>query len=89
MANDLLIVKSAALGDVLRTTSLLPALCKSGAWNIWWLTVPGAAPLLKGNRRLKGVFTLKSLPDRRFDLVLSLEEDLDLADAALTAPGRG
>jgi heptosyltransferase-2 len=82
MANDLLIVKSAALGDVLRTTSLLPALQKRRPWKIWWLTSPAAADLLKGNKRIHRVVTLASLPRRRFDLVLSLEEEPAFAEAA-------
>ncbi len=46
----LLIVKLAAMGDVLRTTSLLPAIHRR--WpraHVTWVTNPESVPLLKGN----------------------------------------
>lgn len=88
MASRLLIVKSAALGDVLRTTALLPVLARRHRGGVWWLTAPAAAPLLSGNPRLRGVLTLSGgrlegkVPARGFDRVLSLEEDEGFAAAA-------
>ncbi len=83
LTQDVLIVKSAALGDVLRTTSLLPALKRRFGGKIWWLTAPGAVPLLAGNPLIDRVATLSSLPGRKFPVVLSLEEDPALARAAV------
>ena len=47
--DTILIVKTGALGDVLRTTALLPGLLKRypGA-RITWVVAAGAAPLLEG-----------------------------------------
>jgi heptosyltransferase-2 len=50
VAERVLVVKLDAAGDVLRSTSLLPALkaAKPGV-SIWWVTDPGSKPLLQGN----------------------------------------
>lgn len=82
-----LIVKRAALGDVVRTTSLLAPLRRRwpGA-EIHWVTGPKAAPLLEGLGL--SVATLEEGPvpaPRAFDLVLSLEEDERCAAAARKA----
>lgn len=76
----ILIVKLSALGDVLRTTSLLGALCRRHPRaEIWWVTAPAAAPLLRRNPLIKRVMAPRRLESLRapaggFDLVLSLEE---------------
>ncbi|MBI4376079.1 MAG: glycosyltransferase family 9 protein [Elusimicrobia bacterium] len=74
---DVLIVKLAALGDVLRTTSLIvPLRRRYPDCRIWWATSSAARPLLErhpGIERLIEPEELAALP-RRFDLVLSLEE---------------
>src|ERR1043165_7042653 len=83
----ILVVKLAALGDVVRTTSLLrPLRAKYPGCRIWWVTTPGAMALLEGNpliHRLLTVDGLEQLPaSARFDLVLSLEEDARAAELA-------
>lgn len=73
-----LIVKLAALGDVLRTTCLLRAL----DGEIHWLTSPAAVPLLYGNPFLTVVHTpetIDALTGKSFDLVLNLEDDVATA----------
>lgn len=84
---NVLIVKKAALGDVLRTTSLLPALRRAGARPVTWLTAPAAAPLLAGHPDVGRVVTSGARLPRTFDLVLSLEEDLSCARWARRACG--
>ncbi|HAH06064.1 MAG TPA: hypothetical protein DCM05_05965 [Elusimicrobia bacterium] len=77
-----LIVKCSALGDVLRTTSLLPPLKRLGPCRVHWLTSPQARPLLRGNPHLESVWILGRPLPRDFDLVLSLEESEAAARAA-------
>ena len=83
--DSILIVKIGALGDVLRTTALLPGLLKSypGA-RITWVVAAGAAPLIDG---WPGVVepcvldledpesTIEVLSGRSFSLVVSLDEE--------------
>lgn len=75
---DVLILKLAALGDVLRTTSVARRLkaCRPDA-RITWVTSRAAAPLLERNPDVAELHALEDRPafERRFDLVLSLEED--------------
>lgn len=87
---NILIVKLAALGDVLRTTSLLrPLRERYPDAEIRWLTSESARPLLEGNPLLSEIRAFRppasaadsrtpESPDAwvgRFDLVLSMEED--------------
>jgi heptosyltransferase-2 len=76
-----LIIKIGALGDVLRTTSLLPALERAhpGA-RVAWLTDPAAAPLLLGNEYIHEILPFDhaaypALAPRRFDLIISLDKE--------------
>jgi len=56
----ILIVKLAAIGDVLRTTSILPALRqKYPASEITWVTKANARPFLKGNRLVDRVLAVE------------------------------
>lgn len=77
----ILIVKLAAVGDVLRTTSILPALKKKYAdAQITWITKSSAAPLLKGNSYIDRVFVtdgdyLEYLRNEKFDLGICLDAD--------------
>ena len=71
----ILIVKTGALGDVLRTTALLPPLSRAYREKICWLTSKEAKPLLDGNPDLEKVFTDSRAINRKFDWVLSLEEN--------------
>jgi heptosyltransferase-2 len=77
----ILIVKLAAVGDVLRTTSILPALKKkySGA-EITWITKTSAAPLLRGNPYIDRVLVTEGnyaeyLQNEEFDLGICLDAD--------------
>jgi ADP-heptose:LPS heptosyltransferase len=75
---DVLIVKLNATGDVVRTTALLRRL----DGNITWLTASGNRPLLEGiqsNLRCVPWEQRDIVLDCRFDLVINLEDDLDVA----------
>jgi heptosyltransferase-2 len=75
--SNILIYKTSALGDVVRTTPILRVI--NG--NIFWLTSKEAAELLPRLETLKiltpnEIDTLKNI---NFDIVLNLEEDVELA----------
>lgn len=80
-----LVLKKAALGDVLRTTALLPALRRAGASPVWWVTAPAALPLLRRHPDVARALASGARLPRAFDLVLSLEEDLSCARWAARA----
>ena len=77
-ATRLLIVKLAAMGDVLRTTSLLPAIHRRwpGA-HITWVTNPESVPLLSGNPDIDRVIPFKAgavpleVLSERYDVVVN------------------
>ncbi|MDX6771090.1 MAG: glycosyltransferase family 9 protein [Elusimicrobiota bacterium] len=90
-----LIVKFEALGDALRTNSLVRPLADSGA-RVTFLTSPAALPLLRATPRLAAalglrlddptaVAAMKARLAGRFDLVLSLEEHPAAAAVAAAA----
>lgn len=90
----ILIVKTGALGDVLRCTSVLPALRRRHpTCHVTWLTAPDASPLLAGNPMVDRVLVtghvaLATLMVERFDLVLGLDNDHpSAAFAALARAG--
>ena len=76
----LLIVKLAATGDVLRTTSLLPAMARAypGA-HVTWITDPASAPVLAGHPLVDRLLTsdqcLPTLLVERFDAVHGLDAE--------------
>lgn len=86
MSEEILIVKLSALGDVVRTTSLIrPLLAKHPGARITWVTSEGARPLLAGNPLLAEVLvwgraSAGRLEGREFRLVLSMEEEPGIAD---------
>ena len=84
-ADSILIVKIGALGDVLRTTAILPGLLQRhpGA-RVTWVVAPSAAPLVAGHPDLVETCVLDAdhpegaigaLAGRRFSLVASLDEE--------------
>src|SRR3989339_351390 len=78
----ILIVKLAAIGDVLRTTSLLPGLVKKypGA-AIDWLTSKSGNEILLNNPLIRKVFTWEERENiDGYDLVIGLEDDREVAD---------
>jgi heptosyltransferase-2 len=91
IATRLVIVKLAAVGDVLRTTSLLPALRR--AWpgaEVTWITEPAAVAVLEGHPLIDRIVTTESclpvLLNEAFDAVYGL--DADAASARLATLAR-
>jgi heptosyltransferase-2 len=78
-----LVVKLAAMGDVLRTTSLLPAIHRR--WpgsHLTWVTAPASVPLLADNPAIDRVVSFAGtvplpLLAERFDVVLNTDADPD------------
>ena len=75
----LLIIKLDAMGDVLRTTALLPALAEAQAGTaITWITRRESRPLLERNPYITEILdygedTLTQLQVRSFDRVVNLD----------------
>ncbi len=75
-----LIINLDAMGDVVRTTSLLPALKRAHPESfVSWVTLPAAAPVLENNPHVDEVLpygpdTVLELEPRRFDLVLNVDK---------------
>jgi heptosyltransferase-2 len=90
-----LMVKLAATGDVLRTTSFLPAI--HATWpgaRVTWLTKKGAAGLFAGNPLVAEVLTTDDaitaarLATEEFDVVLCPDADPEAAVLAAMAKGK-
>lgn len=81
ISKRILIIKLDALGDVLRTTSILPALAeKYAASEISWLTRKNARALLNGNPYIDRILALEEnylqfLLTEEFDLAICLDAD--------------
>lgn len=76
----ILIIKTGALGDVLRTTTLLhPLRRKFPDAHITWITAPSALPLLATNPAIDELTaftdTAPALPGQTFDLSICLEKE--------------
>jgi ADP-heptose:LPS heptosyltransferase len=90
----ILIIKTGAMGDVLRTTALLAPLLRMHAGaRITWVTDRSAAPLLEGNPAIAELLLFPSpecdaLAAREFDLLLNFEKDRALLELAAAVPAR-
>lgn len=98
---NLLILKTAALGDVLRTTSILPGLHERypGA-SVTWVTAPGAAPLVRTHPLVRTVVelepdsgesvraTISRLAPTLWARVISLDDEVGVARVASEVTSR-
>ncbi|WP_338952278.1 glycosyltransferase family 9 protein [Fusobacterium nucleatum] len=83
MQKNILIIKIGALGDVVRTTYLLPGLKKKYGDNtkIYWVSSKAAFSLLKYNQFIDVIIDveqdseIEKIKKIKFDLVLSLEDE--------------
>ncbi|MFQ5673039.1 MAG: glycosyltransferase family 9 protein [Nitrospinales bacterium] len=89
MGKRILIVKLAAMGDVLRTTPLLAALkTRYPQSHITWVVDPASYDLLRDNRHIDRLFEFREetrlqLAVEEFDLLLSLDKDARAAAWAM------
>jgi len=75
--HSILIIKLGAIGDVLRTTSILRGLRKKYAASITWLTKSSSYELLKNNELIDNlvIFEKHDKFSEKFDLVINLDDD--------------
>jgi heptosyltransferase II len=75
----LLIVKTGAAGDVVRTT---PLLSHFAGWTVDWFTAPGVRDLIEA-ASVRHIFTdIAHVPsDEFYDLVINLEDEVELTSA--------
>ncbi|MHB8483338.1 MAG: glycosyltransferase family 9 protein [Nitrospiria bacterium] len=89
MGRRILILKHAAMGDVLRTTPLLYALKRHYPHSfITWMTDPASGDLLKYNKMIDRVYLygtsdIMRLTSESFDLILSLDKEPRTAALAM------
>lgn len=85
---NILIIKLAAIGDVLRTTVVLPALKeKYPDCDISWVTENKSFDILKNNEFIDKIYLIgedlnEKLREVVFDLILSLDDDTEACDLA-------
>ena len=93
-----LLINLHALGDVLRTTALLPKIRrKYPQAHITWLTLPSSKALLEGNPMIDQIFywsseTIEGMKVREFDILMNVDkatESAGLAMAIQAADKRG
>lgn len=97
----LLLIKTGALGDVLRTTSILPGLHRAHpGLRVTWLTATGAVDLLLGHPRIERVASLDPKSDadvararaelsgEPWDWIVSLDDEEPLCRLASALPAR-
>ena len=75
---DILIIKLGAIGDVLRTTSLAPALKeKYPQAKIDWVTKENAFQMLKSNPHIDNIFSIEKIEklSKKYDLVLNFDDE--------------
>lgn len=98
---DVLILKTGALGDVVRTTALLPGLHElHPGVRVTWLTAPDAVDLVRLHPQIAEVVALDArspqrvlevaarLSERVFDWVLSLDDEAPLCQLASSLRAR-
>ncbi len=77
---EILLINLDAMGDVVRTTALLPAIKRAYPESfLTWVTLKNAAPILENNPYVDEVLlfgpeTVLELEPRRFDLVLNVDK---------------
>ena len=75
---EILIIKLGAMGDVLRTTSLVPALKeKYPNCKIDWVTKENSLDLLKNNSHIGDIFTIEKTPEleKKYDLGINFDDE--------------
>lgn len=80
---NILIVKFGALGDVVRTSYILPALAsRYPDARIWWLTSNGAVELLRFNPHIYQIATptcgFEALATQEFEFAVSLDDEREV-----------
>ncbi|MDP3766157.1 MAG: glycosyltransferase family 9 protein [Nanoarchaeota archaeon] len=74
---NILIIKLGAIGDVIRTTSVLPGLkAKYKNCKIDWVTKKGSFDVLKNDNLINGAYIIDDdLKDKKYDLIINLDDE--------------
>lgn len=80
----ILIIKLGAIGDVIRTTSILSGLKeKYKNCRIDWVTKKESFDILKNNTLINKIYLIdKNIKDKKYDLVISLDDDYEACKLA-------
>jgi heptosyltransferase-2 len=89
----IIILKYSAIGDVLRTTAILPGLKKEFPDSeIFWITEAMSRPVLENNPHIKETHLESELSEHfkneKFDLIINLDEDYDACQLASELKGK-
>jgi len=85
---DILIIKLGAIGDVIRTTSILPGLkAKYKKCNVEWAAKKESFDILKNNNLISRIYIMNydlknKLKNKKYDLVISLDDDYEACELA-------
>ena len=84
---NMLVIKLGAIGDVIRTTAILPGLKgKYPDGKIAWVTKKESFDILKNNNLIQKSVAIENsdngLDDENFDLVISLDDNYDACKLA-------
>ena len=83
---NILIINLGAIGDVIRTTSVLPGLKeKYKNCEIDWVTKKESFDVLKNNKFIDKIYTINSInkiKQKKYDLVVSLDDDFEACQLA-------
>jgi heptosyltransferase-2 len=81
---DLLIIKLGAIGDVIRTTTLIPKIRKAYPYyKIWWLTLsPEIVPEIVDKVLDYSVQSIEILKGIEFDMLINLDKDYEACSLA-------
>jgi heptosyltransferase II len=88
IGDKILLIKVGNMGDVVRTTAILPGLKRKYPNSfVSWLTAPRSRPLLKGNPLIDRIYLyqwpdIERLKIERFDLVVCLDKEYDVSAVA-------
>lgn len=78
------IIKLGALGDVVRTTSILPAIKqKYPDSEITWITKPECKEILEGNPLIKRILTLPCVLEEEFDILYNFDLEQEATHLAM------
>lgn len=80
---DILVIKLGAIGDVIRTTSILTGLKeKYKNCKIDWVTKKESFDVLKNNSMIDNIFLISSNIRKGYDLVICLDDDYEACELA-------
>ena len=73
-----LIIKTGALGDVVRTQYFAKYILEQKSYKVHWFTSPESEIILKGNQFIEAIYTeFSEFKNKHWDVIYSLEDDLE------------